>query len=340
MKSGFRVLSFFGWCFLLVCVFVCCARTGLPTAEPIWSNGFPQSSVTAPRFSEEQSPQSTNMTYIRTRGKLRPSLLELEWLGHVPDGAGERTWRLCESTSWWGRRLDPAAFWSNRVVWLDFSARAEANAHGRLYPPIPMGDNRFLNRSDKDRSSVLVTWESRGRAYYSSEREHVYWDWFQKNMPQPPETIDWALERAGSEWASIKNRSSVSPPGMTIPPPSKEEQRVGMAAHYTCLGFPKEAFSDTVLDWEFVRCKRKELRQLLQSSGRTGSEMLLDHFKRTLGCSFELVDNPPSDEEVRVTTGWRIEYLRRLRREGKDESYIKAYKKAWGITEEQLRVEE
>ena len=45
-------------------------------------------------------------------------------------------------------------------------------------------------------------------------------------------------------------------------------------------------------------------------------------------------------DELKTATSWRVPYLRRLRREGKDESYIKAYKKAWGITEEQLREEE
>ncbi len=72
------------------------------------------------------------------------SLFQLEMLGRVPDDANERTWRLCEKTSWWGRRLDSTSFWSNRVVWLSQEAESEAHAHGRGYPPIPPSNTLFL----------------------------------------------------------------------------------------------------------------------------------------------------------------------------------------------------
>ena len=65
--------------------------------------------------------------------------------------------------------------------------------------------------------------------------------------------------------------------------------------------------------------------------------MLLETFNQHLACAESLVVSEPSDEEIRVTTGWRIEYLRRLRREGTDESYIEAYKKAWNLSENDLK---
>ena len=172
------------------------------------------------------------------------TLFELERSGRVPDGANERTWRACESTFWWGRRLDPDAFWSNRVVWLSREVEIAANRQGRRFPPIPSGDNRFSERSDRDHAP-LVTWDGIIRAYHSTERESAYWDWFGKHMPRPPDKIDRVLEQA--------------------------------------------------------------------------------------------VVSEPSDEEIRVTTGWRVDYLRRLRREGTDESYIEAYKKAWNLSEDDLK---
>ena len=265
------------------------------------------------------------------------SLFQLEMLGRVPDDANERTWRLCEKTSWWGRRLDASSFWSNRVVWLSPEAESEAHAHGRGYPPIPPGNTLFLDRSDSDESHPVVTWEYRGRSYYSSGRENAYWDWFQKNRPRPPETIDGALDKASDEWMSIKHEPTMRPAGLTIPLPSIESRRSGLASRYVGLGFPKEAFSAITLDWEYVRSKRQE-RELIDSDlDAFRRNMLLEDFNQHLACPSSLVESDPTDEELRVTRGWRIDYLRRLRREGTDESYIEAYKKAWNLSEDDLR---
>ena len=264
------------------------------------------------------------------------TLFELERSGRVPDGANGRTWRACESTFWWGKRLDPDAFWSNRVVWLSREVEIAANRQGRLFPPIPSGDNRFSERSDRDHAP-LVTWDGIIRAYHSSERESAYWDWFGKHMPRPPDTIDRVLERAVDEWMSIKNWKPSQPAGLKIPPTPKEERLSWMAKEYINQGFPKEAFSSGVLDWEYVRYKRKERIAVAQEPDESWRKTSLNRFDKTLVCSKSLVVSEPSDEEIRVTNGWRIEYLRRLRREGTDESYIEAYKKAWNLSEDDLR---
>ena len=266
------------------------------------------------------------------------TLFELERSGRVPDGANGRTWRACESTFWWGKRLDPDAFWSNRVVWLSREVEIAANRQGRRFPPIPSGDNRFSERSDRDHAP-LVTWDGIIRAYHSSERESAYWDWFGKHMPRPPDKIDRVLERAVDEWMSIKNRTPSQPAGLKIPPPSKEDERSWLTERYTSLGFPKEAFSAEVLDWEYVRRKRKDRESILLEQDDFRRNMLLETFNQHLACAESLVVSEPSDEEIRVTTGWRIAYIRRLRREGTDESYIEAYKKAWNLSEEELEEE-
>ena len=265
------------------------------------------------------------------------SLFKLETLGRVPDDANERTWRLCEKTSWWGRRLDASSFWSNRVVWLSPEAESEAHAHGRGYPPIPPGNTLFLDRSDSDESHPVVTWEYRGRSYYSSGRENAYWDWFQKNRPRPPETIDGALDKASDEWMSIKHETAMRPAGLNIPPPSEESSRSWLATRYIALGFPENAFSSTVLDWEYIRCKRMEREKIVNDPDEFRRNMLLEIFNQHLACPSSFVESEPTDEEIRVTTGWRVDYLRRLRREGTDESYIEAYKKAWNLSEDDLK---
>ena len=268
------------------------------------------------------------------------SLFELEQIGRVPDDADEKTWRLCEKTSWWGRRLDPDSFWSNRLVWLSWEAENEANRHGRRYPPIPSEESLFLDRTEKNVSNCTETWESRGRTYWSSEREHAYWHWYVLNCPWPPEKIQFGLEQAASEWKALQHRSVHRPAGMTIPPSSNEELLLGIASRFRSLGFPKEALSSAILEWEYVRCKRVERESIVRESDEFRRSLLLETFKQHLACPSSLVESEPTDEELRVTRGWRIDYLLRLRREGTDESYIEAYKEAWDLSEEDLREEE
>ena len=125
-----------------------------------------------------------------------------------------------------------------------------------------------------------------------------------------------------------------------MPPTTMQELFSGLVDRFKGMGFPKEALSQEVLDWEYVRCKRVEWETIVREPNESVRKKLLKLFNRSLACSESLVVSDPSDEEIRVTTGWRIEYLRRLRREGTDESYIEAYKQAWNLSEDDLREEE
>ncbi len=292
--------------------------------------------------SEDKGRNTPNRdtTGIPAKTRREPTIIELELLGRVPDGANERTWLLCEKTSWWGNRLDPDVFWSNRVVWIDSDIESEAHSRGRLYPPLPSGDSHFLDRSDKDEGGrPLQTWEIRCRAYRHSERERVFWDWFSKTHPRPPEQIEQALGRAFEELTTIQSIGTSYPSGLTIPPPSQKEEERILADEYEKRGFPREAFSPEVLKWEYVFRKRREFQRLLDQDESPEIEIMSSRFKKNLNCPFHFIEAPPSDEEIRVTTGWRVAYLRRLRREGTDESYIEAYKKAWNLSEEELKEE-
>src|SRR5258708_3590722 len=89
-----------------------------------------------PRKETESTANATDAASL-TDSPIKDRLRRLEALGRVPDGADMREFELAQQTSWWGRRLDSKTFWKDRVVWLDRSAKLEANQHGRLYPPMP-----------------------------------------------------------------------------------------------------------------------------------------------------------------------------------------------------------
>jgi hypothetical protein len=43
-----------------------------------------------------------------------------------------------------------------------------------------------------------------------------------------------------------------------------------------------------------------------------------------------------SAEDLHAANAWKREYLRRLRRENTDESYINAYMKEWGLSSNEV----
>lgn len=113
----------------------------------------------------------------------------LERLGQVPDDGDASDYKLAEKTSWWGRRLTPGPFWSNRVVWCDAVALSDARRRGRGYPPVPYEDPDLLDRSDVDRTGASASVEGPNIHYVSSSREAAFWDKFMKKHPHPPNQI-------------------------------------------------------------------------------------------------------------------------------------------------------
>jgi len=103
------------------------------------------------------------------------------------------------------------------------------------------------------------------------------------------------------------------------------------------VSLPVEAATEKALYWEYVRGKRDEYETMVHTGRTIENDTGLKILITDLECPIELIRQPPSDEELRVTRGWRIDYLLRLRREGTDESYIEAYKKAWSLSEDDLR---
>lgn len=243
---------------------------------------------------------------------------------------------------WWGKPFDPVSFWKDHPVWMDDESVLLANRHGRVYPPVP------IQYAAKVPSKQLVsdnsTIEYRMPLAYYTQEEQTFWRNFNNRNPHPPESIDRWLQRWGTDRVlSTKRVDAKLPDGReikktTIPLP-KEPQSTVEAARSSAknLNMPFEAATESALYWEYVRGKRIEFATESKISKTTGSELSLKSFFGRLVCPAELVQNPPSDEELRVTRGWRIDYLLRLRREGTDESYIEAYKKVWSLSEDDLR---
>ena len=206
---------------------------------------------------------------------------------------------------------DPAVFWSNRVVWLDEEVLAVAHRHGRAYPPIPCHDPVAMKIDPSDiRVQSVQSVETVVPFLGESDRERWFWDRFQRTHPYPPDYLD----KLFASEVMFSGRHLESPKKSNDP-----EEWNQATAHlrrlserYKEMGIPPEMFDPDCLlaGWMLERQRRESLPDSLLSG------------------------------ELKTATSWRIPYLRRLRREGWDERYVEAYKKAWGIMEEKLREEE
>ena len=282
------------------------------------------------RYNETKSPK----TY---RGVLKTELVSLPW---TPTKALES-----EHEPWWGQPFDSMSFWKDRPIWLDDEARSLALRRGRHYPPVPP---QFASGIPQ---KVLVsdssTLECRMPRTYYTEEEARFWNKFAKSHPHPPEEIDrwlqhWSEMRVRAERIGIPRL----PSGKELKTPgylNRKEPRdtVEFArSDAASVSLPVEAATEKALYWEYVRGKRDEYETMVHTGRTIENDTGLKILITDLECPIELIRQPPSDEELRVTRGWRIDYLLRLRREGTDESYIEAYKNAWSLSEDDLREEE
>ncbi len=122
----------------------------------------------------------------------RERLRHLENLGHVPEDGDWDDFRLAQKASWWGKRLDPKTFWTNRVIWLDESATRAAKSLGRQYPPMPFDDPTIPRvpgeENDWDGAGVMSL-EGPNIEYRLTAREGRFWDKFVRTCPKPPEDL-------------------------------------------------------------------------------------------------------------------------------------------------------
>lgn len=290
-------------------------------------------------------PQSENQSLLsdvpkqaeRLRMSDRERLQLLEDLGCVPDDPHLSDYALAEKTTWWGRRLDPQSFWSNRVAWLDRATEFEARRRGRGYPPIPYEDASVADRSDKD---------ERGKGfrqihYVHSSREHAFWDQFVKTHPLPPEKIEGEQRECASSvlrTQHIMATDSNYAARLRLTPEKVEEDRQWSARQAQNLGFPVEAFDKDALLWSHVIQKREEYSELLDRKTEDNTRAVSNFFRRVY-VDRKYITEPLSDEDIATVNAWKVSYLKRLRAEGTDESYINAYLAAWNLDESALTAE-
>ena len=257
-------------------------------------------------------------------------LRQIEKLGRVPDGADVWDWWLAQETSWWGKRLDPKAFWKDRVVWLDTSASMAAQRWGRSYPPPPYSVPGLISRSDVD-MTTLPTADSPDILYRFSDREMAFWHGFTETHPRPPEMIaalqlELADRVLGTHY-DFEHGNTVA--GRTQA--NLECMDRWLRAQTQEMGCPREATTDEALQWALVLKARRDYEQQYVQTHREKT-LLTTNFLARLIVKPDLVTQPLSREQMKAANAWKITYLRRLCDEHTDECYINAYLSAWKLS--------
>ena len=263
----------------------------------------------------------------------------LEKLGCVPkDPDYPSDYWLAERTSWYGKRLDPILFWGNRVVWLDDEASMEASRHGRIYPPMPYEDSSILDRNDVDTKGGYGALDSPSARLISSEREGTFWDKFQKTHPQPPKAIERWLSNNADSYLNIKHKLENDPEAVKRFRLEARNLRIYLELAQRdskTFWYPSESVSAEAFHWDHVMRKRAEYEKFV-ASGNGKYSLEVKWFFNSVYVDKKLITEPLTDEDVKAANAWKIAYLRRLRTDKWEESYINAYLQAWDLKESEV----
>ena len=298
----------------------------------------------SPLSVSNQPPVSMNGTgFLSKAQRSRISTEErLRWLqgyGQVPEDADHIDWRLAQQTSWWGKGLNSDQFWTNRVVWLSATNQMDARRHGRMYPPIPL--NYAAETKHEDDIPVGTGWSVEGPniAFRVSNSEAGFWSEFARTHPRPPEDIErQQLDIAGR---ILRRRRDVERGGNR---PRRTPDQLGERNQRTKQeplewGYPPEMVSDDALFWSYVLKKRQEHQEIVRTLEQAGLPLdgpRMSIFQRTLLVDPKYVTEDLTQEQMSAANAWKLEYLRRLKRENADQSYITAYLQAWNMKPEDV----
>jgi hypothetical protein len=241
-------------------------------------------------------------------------------------------WLLAEKTSWWGKPLDPKRFWKGRVVWLDSRAREAARARGRGLPPIPFEDPAIPEYAEeKGHEQLEGTIEGPNIHFRWDSKERAFWTKFAAEHPRPPEDI---LDKQEALAEAILGRrfsyDHLGNPARTSLNRIAERDRTGIQSAIAS-GFPGEALSEKALFWTYVAAQRAAYLDLV-ARGIGPTSPATSNFLARLLVSADYVTTASADEGAKEATAWHVAYLRRLKAEGSDESYILAYLQAWDLS--------
>lgn len=302
------------------------------------------------RIKESSYKSSKSLAIVTKTTKNVPSLAErqrmtnaerirlLEKIGCVPDDPDISDYMLAEKTSWWGKRLDPKSFWSNKVVWYDNVAEFEARRRGRGYPPIPYNNPSVDDRSDTDHRAKGSGADGVTIHFVSTEKEAAFWDTFIKTHPHPPQNIkNWYEDKAES-WMHNKYMIEHEPDKATrfrVKPESINSMIVADMQDAKTFGYPSECVTPQAFRWAYIMKKRQEYGAIL-TNGQSLNSLLLSNYFRRLYVDPKYITEPLSAEDIKAANAWKVTYLRRLRQEKTDQSYINAYLQAWNLSSNEV----
>lgn len=279
----------------------------------------------------DKSPPTCPARSERWKMRVEDRLELLERLGCVPADGDVSDYNIAQKTTWWGHRLDPVTFWSNRVVWLDERNVSDANRMGREYPPIPFVDPRFADRDDSiDVDNKAASAEGPTIRLHQTDRENAFWNMFVVTQPRPPAD----LSKRQFEEAERMLKSSFdfehrgNPGGLTQESLAEIQNHWGQQAKDA--GYPTEAFSMESLRLAYMNRMRTEYQDALTAQGN-GNSLPMRQFQRRLCVPIEDLKQPMTESDRNAIDAWKIAYLRRLRAQKTDESYISAYLQAWNL---------
>lgn len=255
---------------------------------------------------------------------------ELETLGRVPEDAKPSDWALAEHTSWWGKPLDATNFWRGRVIWCDETARREAARHGRMLPPVPPGDYSLpLSKSPRSNKKQYDIQDPTPTYHYSSE-ERRFWEYWRRTTPPPPEMIAESQRQVAEYYLGGKKEIANGP---NVARRTEESMQRGLTSQVKReieMGFPPEAYDEQALYWALARGMREQqLRD--EQNGHVTVGVLSPIVQTRLAIPAEYATRDLTPEETAKADAWRIAYLRRLKTQKTDQSYIDAYLKAWNL---------
>ena len=265
---------------------------------------------------------------VRTPGAGN-TILELERSDRAPDGADDTD--VSTRLEW---NDDPAVFWSNRVVWLDREVMKAATDHGRAYPPMPYVDPEAMAIAPTPLRHYVESLDIDVPRLKGNNRERWFWDKFSRTHPHPPDYLDALfVSESMSSGDSLLTAKNNGDPRWTGKTPGGLGR---LRRDYPKMGIPIE-----MLDAEsLAACCHliKGDKPYDASSFRLSQQLAagtIPAVEEFLERGFENASEVES--ELKTAYAWRTKYVRRLRREGTDESYIEAYKKAWDLSEDDLR---
>jgi hypothetical protein len=201
---------------------------------------------------------------------------------------------------------------------------------------MPFEDPVVANRSTVDSPSDGSTYPY--VRYVGSEREAAFWDLFQKTHPHPPDTIQRWLENEADRYTRFKYLAAHEPEYAARLRLSDESLQRSLQASLRDakqMGYPSEALAEESLQWAYVLAKRTEYAKMCDTLIDPDSRRI-DKFFAKLCVDKKYIVEPLSDENLKAANAWKIAYLRRLREEKTDESYIKAYLAAWNLSAQEV----